>query len=296
MKRRKFIIPDSLELLLDTICNTFGAVIFISMLLSVLVKEKSAAHGTSGIIGEVSHVIATRNQEIVEARSRQQLLALQFLQQDDVIRRFVNNDSKVIATEIKQATENRVQLLGEKSDAVENLTNTEAQSLNMEAELKEQEQQLQGLERENTRLQQAMQTALTLSSRTARVPRVRETQKTGIVYMLHEGRLHRVTTPAGQIDEEDCTQREEEGTVRLVPRPQSGLKITGPDADIDVKFQGIDQGRQFVRLFVSQNSFAQFIPVKDVLISLSLEYEVILFEQNRAELFLSSQQSKSFVQ
>ena len=296
MKRRKFIIPDSLELLLDTICNTFGAVIFISMLLSVLVKEKGAAQDTSGITGEISHIIATRNQEIVEARSRHQLLALQFLQQDEVIRRFVNNESKMIATEIKQATENRVQLLGKKSDAVENLTNTEAQSLNMEAELNKQEQQRHELEQENTRLQQAMQMALTLSSRTARVPRVRETQKTGMAYMLHEGRLHRATTPAGQVDDEDCTQREEDGTIRIVPRPQSGLQITGPDADIQSKFQGIQQERQFVRLFVSQNSFAQFIPVKDVLISLSLEYEVILFERNLAELFLSSHQSKSFVQ
>ena len=296
MKRRKFIIPDSLELLLDTICNTFGAVIFISMLLSILVREKGAAQDASGISGEISHVIATRNREIVEARSRQQLLALQVAQQDEVIRRFVNNDSKVIAAEIKQATENRVQLLDKKSDAVENLTNTESQSLGMEAELKEQEQQLQGLERENTRLQQALQNALALSSRSARVPRVRETQKTGIVYMLHEGRLHRVSTPDGQFDSKDCTQREEDGTTRIAPRPQGGLQITGPDTEIDVKFQGIQAGRQFVRLFVSQNSFAQFIPVKDVLIRLSLEYEVILFEQNQAELFLSSEQSKSFVQ
>jgi len=296
MKRRKFKIADSLELLLDTICNTFGAVIFISMLLSILVKEKGAGQDASGITGEISQVIATRNQEIVQARSRQQLLALQFLQQDEVIRRFVNNDSKVIATEIKQATESRMQLLGKKSDAVETLTNTESQSLSMEAELKEQEHQLQGLERENTRLQQALQTALTLSSRTARVPRVRETQKTGMAYMLHEGRLHRATTPAGQVDDEDCTQREEDGTIRIVPHPQAGLQITGPDADIDSKFQGIQKERQFVRLFVSQNSFAQFIPVKDVLISLSLEYEVILFERNQAQLFLSSEHSKSFVQ
>ena len=114
--------------------------------------------------------------------------------------------------------------------------------------------------------------------------------------MLHEGRLHRATTPAGQVDEEDCTQRVQDGTIRIVPRPQAGLQITGPDADIDAKFQGIQKERQFVRLFVSQNSFAQFIPVKDVLISLNLEYEVILFERNQAELFLSSQHNKSFVQ
>ena len=34
---------DSLELLLDTICNTFGAVIFISMLLAVLVTNSASS-------------------------------------------------------------------------------------------------------------------------------------------------------------------------------------------------------------------------------------------------------------
>lgn len=296
MKRRKFKIPDSLELLLDTICNTFGAVIFISMLLSILVREKGTAQVASGIASQVSHAIVMRNSEIVEARSRQQLLARQVAQQEEIIRRFVSDDSSRIAAELKQATESRMQLIGKKSDAVEHLTATESQSLSMEAELKKQEQQLKGLERENTRLQQALQNALELSSRSARVPRVRETQKTGIVFMLHEGRLHRVSTPDGRFDDIDCVEREEDGIVRVVPRPQRGLPITGPDTNIDPKFRGIQQGRQFVRLFVSQNSFGQFIPVKDVLIRLHLEYEVILFERNQAELFLSSGQSKSFVQ
>ena len=120
MKRRKFIIPDSLELLLDTICNTFGAVIFISMLLSILVKEKGAAQDASGIAGEISHAIATRNQEIVEARSRQQLLARQVAQQEEVLRRFVSDDSSRIAAELKQATESRMQLLGKNPTQLNN--------------------------------------------------------------------------------------------------------------------------------------------------------------------------------
>lgn len=296
MSRRKFVIPDSLELLLDTICNTFGAVIFISMLLSLLVKEKGTSQEGSGIADEITHSIAARNHEIVEARSRQQVLALQVAQQQEVIRRFVSSESSRMAAEIKQATANRVQLLGAKSDAVENVTNTESKSLSMEAELENQKQQLQGLERENTNLLEAVQNAVTLSSRTARVPRVRQTQKQGIVYMLHDARLHRTSTPSGRIDDEDCIQRQENGTVRIIPRPQAGLPISGPDAAIRGKFQGIQEVRQFVRLFVSQNSFAQFIPVKDSLISLGLEYEVILFDKNQAELFLSSEQRESFVQ
>ncbi len=57
MSRRQMISSDdSLELLLDTICNTFGAVIFISILASILAQnsapESASPEETSAAIEE----------------------------------------------------------------------------------------------------------------------------------------------------------------------------------------------------------------------------------------------------
>jgi hypothetical protein len=82
----------------------------------------------------------------------------------------------------------------------------------------------------------------------------------------------------------------------LQPKPVDDQQDVTQTMKLQAKFQRIDQTSQFVRLFVSRNSFAQFIPVKDALIEQGLEYEVILFPNDEAELFLSDQTRESFVQ
>lgn len=306
MSRRKLVIPDSLELLLDTICNTFGAVIFISILLSLLVRESGYREGVASLPEEVAAVIAARNQEITEAKSRQMALELQLAQQAEVLERFASAESKTLANQILMAADNQVQLLEQKTGVIDEMTQAESQALTMEATMKQQGQKLQQTQQQHKVLLQEMQQATTLSSRTARIPRIRRTEKFGLAYMLHNGRLHRATTPEGEIDETDCERSEAGGVVRISPRADTGLAVpeeTVADQDhavdrheLQAKFSRIDEGRQFVRLFVSRNSFAQFIPVKDALIEQGLEYEVILFSGDKAELFLSNQQRESFVQ
>jgi hypothetical protein len=306
MSRRKLAVPDSLELLLDTICNTFGAVIFISILLSLLVRDSGLRKGAAGLPEEVSAVIAARNQEIAQAKARQTVLEMQLAQQQDVLERFANEESKGLATEILIAADNQVQLLERRIGVVNEMTQAESQALTMEATMKQQALELQQAQQRHRVLKQELQQATTLSSRTARIPRVRKTAKFGLAYMLHDGCLYRATTPDGLIDETDCVRTAANGTVRITPREDSGMPLQPKPVDdqqdvtqtmkLQAKFQRIDQTSQFVRLFVSRNSFAQFIPVKDALIEQGLEYEVILFPNDEAELFLSDQTRESFVQ
>lgn len=306
MSRRKLVIPDSLELLLDTICNTFGAVIFISILLSLLVRDSGLRKGVTSLPDEVLAVIAARTQEVAEAKSRQAALEIQMAQQENLLERFASSESKGLANEIRMAVDHQVHLLERKTGVVDELTQAESQALTMQADMKRQAILLQKAQERHRALQQEMQQATTLSSRTARIPRIRRTEKFGLAYMLHDGRLYRATTPDGEIDETDCVKGEAGGIVRIAPRGNSGLivpmeSLIHQDHAVERhkmqgKFEQIDKARQFVRLFVSRDSFAQFIPVKDVLIEQGLEYEVILFSDDKAELFLSNQLRESFVQ
>jgi hypothetical protein len=303
MKRRRVENPDSLELLLDTICNTFGAVIFISIVISLLVKDVGNQQNLAGLSAEIAGVMASRQQELANVKSRQAMLARQIKLQQHVIDRFANDKSKALALQISHATSARVQLLDSKATAYKDLSDSEHRTLTLEAMMKERDQELQQLRKETELLEADFKEVTARSTRTAHIPRVRATQKSGIAFMLHAGRLHRAVTPLGEVDERDCDQSEVDGTVRIVPRPLGGLVI--PDSDVSAadadqqiedRFQGISTEQQFVRLFVSQDSFAQFITVKDALIRRGLEYEVILFEDNRAELFLTTEQRESFVQ
>lgn len=306
MSRRKLVIPDSLELLLDTICNTFGAVIFISILLSLLVRDSGLRKGVASLPEEVAAIVAARDSEIAQARARQSALEQQLAQQQEVLERFASAESKGLATEILIAADNQVQLLEQKTSVVDDITQAEAQALTMEATMKQQALKRHQAEQRHKLVQQELQQATTLSSRTARIPRVRRTKKFGLAYMLHDGRVYRAITPDENIDETDCVRDEDGGTISITPRPDRGLLVSsdplsGEPAAVQqkellAKFQRIDKDDQFVRLFVSRNSFAQFIPLKDALIEKGLEYEVILFPPGVAQLFLGNQQRESFVQ
>ena len=269
-------------------------------------RDSGLRKGVASLPEEVAAIVAARNSEIAQARARQSALEQQLAQQQEVLERFASAESKGLATEILIAADNQVQLLEQKTSVVDDITQAEAQALTMEATMKQQALKRHQAEQRHKLVQQELQQATTLSSRTARIPRVRRTKKFGLAYMLHDGRLYRAATPDGDIDEADCVRDEDGGTISITPRPDRGLLVSsdllsGEPAPVQkkellAKFQRIDKDDQFVRLFVSRNSFAQFIPLKDALIEKGLEYEVILFQPGVARLFLSNQQRESFVQ
>jgi len=296
MSRRKLVIPDCLEMLLDTICNTFGAVIFISMLLSMFVGEKTAGNSARNVTQEVEEIIALQQHDIAVARLRQASLKSQMEQQEAILSTLSHPESQRLASEIDQLSRLSASMLDQKTKQVETLTETEAESLSMEAEILTRRQERQQLQKETAALRSEFEDAIRKAGRTARVSRVRSTDKFGFAYMLHDRRLYQVITPSGSINDDHCREIDRDGLTCVLPKPDGGIVLPAEKSVLGRVFDGIQPDRQFVRLFVSPNSFAEFTTIKDSLIDMGLEYEVIVFEDNKAELFMSSEKIDSFVQ
>lgn len=292
MSRRRTEIPDSLELLLDTICNTFGAVIFISMLLSILAGDKASEASTQTSEDLIDLMETQRQKDVVKARARHTQVKAQLNQQSELLKRFSNPESLQMAMEISQASQTQLQVLDTKSEQLQILTEQEAESLRKEDLLSQQLRKREELQRQVEAVTRELDTATAQVGRKAKISRVRPTSKIGFVYMLHDSKLYRTMNGAGDIDMNDCS---EQGHV-LLPRPTGGLALPTEQIRIQSRFEHIDHKRHFVRLFVSPNSFAEFIAVKDAMVEQSLEYEVIIFNDNKAELFLSRDPIESFVQ
>ena len=75
-----------------------------------------------------------------------------------------------------------------------------------------------------------------------------------------------------------------------------GYSKLNKEEKLDIIRQNLKKSEHFVRLFVSRDSFAQFQPLKNMMIRLGYEYEIILFTEDNAELYLSPSPVKSFVQ
>jgi hypothetical protein len=296
MTRRRIEIPDSLELLLDTICNTFGAVIFISMLLSLLAGKKGGASDADMTSELIEQMTTQLERDVAVSRARHTQLQRQVSQQSELLKQFSSPASLQMAGEIMQATENTMRMLDSRSTQLEILKEHETESLKKEQELMHQLDAREKLQREKEAITRELEAATERLGRKAKISRIRPTSKLGFAFMLHNNRLYRTLTPDGDLDETDCIELDRDGLQIISPRPTGGLDLEKGEGRIGLRFDQLDSGKHFVRLFVSPNSFAQFIVVKDALIDRGLEYEVIVFENNEAQLFLSSEPINSFVQ
>ncbi len=296
MSRRKLEFPNALELLLDTICNTFGAVIFISILLSLVVDEHSSSRSGQDSSGIIEKLVADRQQEIALAKARHIQLSVLLQQQKSLIDKLSNSASRNLAAEVDQATRSRSDMLHTQTRMVEALTNSESEMLRKGVLMEQAKELRDRLRTDVSGLSQQLSNLIASSGRTATVSRVRPTNKSGYAYMLHAGRLHRTISPSGDIDLDDCSEENRDGITCLVPKPGGGLAFPATPPKIESRFRELDPKRHFVRLFVSPNSFPEFIPVKDALIRKRFEYEVRIFDDNDAALYLSSERIESFVQ
>lgn len=295
MSRRRQELPDSLELLLDTICNTFGAVIFISMLLAILAEGRSPKSDTD--VSDIAERMRAE-QERTNAAARVHLSQLRRLldEQTDLLAAFNNPDSQRLANEIAVATEVRRTSIETRNEQLGLLADQEAEAVHKRHQIAVAEQHLNDTRKQLKKVEDELAAASRATGRTARTSRVRPAVGSGIPYFLHNGRLFRTTRPDGNLDNADCELQKRGSASVVIPRTTGGLPLPAKPAGIRGRFSGFEPRQQFIRLFVSQNSFSEFLSVKDVLVEMQFEYEVILFQDRAAELFMTSQPIKSFVQ
>ncbi|MEZ6122590.1 MAG: hypothetical protein R3C49_05365 [Planctomycetaceae bacterium] len=293
---------ESLELLLDTICNTFGAVIFISMLVAVLVGQTARSQPTAQSETDPVADAATVQADILAAQEKLRVLTSQMRQQELVKERFASEESRQLAGRIQQQTEARVRLMEQKSDAVQEVTQTNSQNALMQQQLEQHRAEYDATQRRNQELREELKRLQELSSRTARIPQVRKTTKDSVVYAIDDGRLFRVTTPDLAVDRNDCDVNREDGVNVVRPKPGAGVPIptdaaaANSSGTVRDHFKGANPKTQFIQLFVSRDSFAEFLTVKDTMVELGIEYEVLITEDDTVKLSIGSSSRESFVQ
>ena len=289
---------DSLELLLDTICNTFGAVIFISLLVALLVRQRVAESEPQPDRLSAAETVARIQTQIQTDHEQLRVLNAQWRQQDRVTKQFATEESIRMAKDLHQQTEARMQLLESRSDATETLSRTQANVAKLQQTIEDRQRNLETVESEHRRLQSELLQLKELSGRIADTSQVRKTTKNSAVFALDDGRLFRVTTPEQTIDSVDC-ERVDAGPVRGIRlRPDAGALISdgAETAGVRQRLEGVHPRTHFVQLFVARDAFAAFLPLKDKLVERGLEYEVRIMDGDEVELAIGRSDVESFVQ
>ncbi len=298
---------DSLELLLDTICNTFGAVVFISILASVLAQNSAPRPVTPEETDVAIEVTFAQQRKLAELQQQTALLETQLQQQENLLERFSSPEALTLAQQLLQDTTSHAELTAQKTQAVEAMVLTERQQLELERILQNQLSQIEQRQQEQKDAENDLRNLDTLEGHTAEVRRVHETTKFGFTFALDNGRLYAVHVSDDprsdlmsiSINRNHCTVTEVAGTTTIRPIANGGILLRdAADAEqlARSELQVVNQ-RFIIRLFVARDSFAEYLPVKEAMVDLGLEYSIEVMEGDDVELTLTDRvQERTFVQ
>ncbi len=308
MSRRPFIsADDSLELLLDTICNTFATVIFISMLASIMAQKSATSTASADQTAQAIEETFARQRELSGLQQRQEVLQQQLAQQAELLQRFASTESVDLAMQIHQDSESQAKLASQKTKTAESIVLTEREKLLLEQNLRQLLEQVEAEQRSQQQTENNLRDLQTKNGHTAEVRRVHETSKFGFTFALDNGRLYSVHTSEDpnsdmmnlMLNRDECEIVEIAGKTTIKPQPAAGLLLRGSVSaknDARVKLNLVSK-KYVVRLFVARDSFSEFLPVKEALTELGLEYALEIMAGDDVELFLSDKvQSRTFVQ
>ncbi len=276
---------DSLDLLLDTICNTFGGILFLAMLVSILTNQVSRDSGPSTPSAESSGELRKLRSELIQSDARLTKLRQAVRQKEDLERRFASSESLGLLESIRSLDESSDHLVKDKTEQLARVAESQADLEDTARELVRLAQLMADAEEGLRLAKQKLESETSLRSRTSQTPRQHETRKAQIPFFLKDGRLccYVRKDDEGKFVHNDTETRivVGEGDVRyLEPVEDTGLSVAedGSNADeIGERLSTFDKEKHFLSVYVFRDSFATFEPLKNAIIRAGFEYHLVPF-------------------
>lgn len=295
MKRRAAPQSDSLEMLLDTMCNTFGGIILIALLIALLTNESRVTEAESRRLTENSESLQRRTEqaqrELQQARKMQaelqqrvtdlaQVKLLQIIEERERLRGELSAISEAIQTgdqELRAGDANAQTRMLEKFRQLEEQSRKSEQEM---LDLRSRGENLQGqatelrrgLQNESNRLAQVR----AAHTQRLRLPREHTTGRAHFYAILRHGKLYPLYNffSGEPVKNTQSLRWVPDGgdAVRIEPIPEAGMKPTTEPAAVDTFFRQLPADRVYVVFEVYADSFAEFAAAKAAAIRHGLEY------------------------
>lgn len=288
-RRRKNLPQDSLELLLDTICNTFGGIVFIALLVVLMLRNTAPA------LVKPQDVVSP--DELVRLASQLEAVTAELSSLRTARAELARRAQAFAPHEVRDLMAER-DALAEEMDAIHGARDWKvAENASLAAEIERQESELGAIperlaeaKAEVDRLQAELNATRRSKAREIRNPLVRQSgswRELGLV--LRYGRMylwHRYDADgerAGLNTEEFVVVGEEDGTIITHPDPTKGIPLTkggSTDEAIRNRLRPFPSGRFYVAVVVRPDSFDRFAILRDVLIRAGYDYRLMPSESS----------------
>jgi hypothetical protein len=287
MSRRKRVSESSLELLLDTICNTFGGVLFVAILIVVMLRMTSKAQVESNTaqVSEVEQLELERQQADLHAILDTLRRATADLDQSPATADPVTADA---FDELKSKQKSRHDLLQRRLETLGSIAERQTRINRTAGELA----LLDSKEREAGQKREAAEATLkaevTSRSQQVEYSRIHWSGKGEIQTDLRYGRFRiwHLYGPSGNrlgLNTEEYVVLKETATeIRTTQIPQSGTLVadtTEATRELTTRLSRFKTGRDYIEVTVWPDSYEYFHILKKVLVQSGFEYRLIPAKQ-----------------
>jgi hypothetical protein len=284
MRRRRPSDSDSLELLLDTICNTFGGVLFVALLIVILVRM--SGHAMSTVSPQSSERDSADTLETTIARRKAELKSLQSaLSEHRANLRDLEAEDAFKRAQQLIAVRRRVDdLADQRMKHVSELDAKAKSSEKLQSKLAHTAAEVAKLKEVQVRLESQLRHERQVRSRTARLPILHSTSKSELPAILRFGRLFFPYKTLDDLRDRNLNPddfiilRETDSYTSVTPKPFAGIEVGAGQSSqklIDDALAPLDKDSSYLAIAVWEDSFGQFAALKDTLVRRGIEYRLV---------------------
>jgi len=282
MRRARKRADSSLELLLDTICNTFGGVLFLAILVIILLQMTGNPQAADSTDRATEAEVLQMQQQLAEARAEVARLQLVAVEHNEMLHRLARPDQREAIERLKDLRRQSEELLARRQAATDEIREQQAETDRLTAEQGRLETETAAADKELAAVEAARKLEVASRTQTAKLPRVRISTKDEVALMLRGGRLYLMATrgPLGQLElnQAECIEQRSANGTEIMPKPGAGSEIRldgGSRAAIAQRLGTFAADDCYLAVFVWADSFAQFREVKHAMVASGFEYKLV---------------------
>lgn len=290
----------SLELLLDTICNTFGGILLISLLVALLLNATSREIADKAVPSQ-SHAVLLQT-EIDREQHARQLSELREAVKDRerAVGELFPAELIEEANRHREASHQHAGLVERKADDIGGTSRAQArlnEIVQSDADLRNKLQQAQ---HNSATVAKQLADQVAARSKDASIPRVRLATTSPRSYFVIQKKLFG-PWPSRQYasgNSDEFTEESRGDQRALLPKPGAGIAIPTDQKTLDGikgKFANVDPQDEHIHIFVWPDSYAEFETVRRAVSELGFMLELEPMSRN-AEVMIGSRTAPSFVQ
>ena len=292
-RKKSNVNAGSLDLLLDTICNTFGGILLIALLVVIMLTETTKSTSETP---EQSAVELVKNenirQELTQKLESLILANAQFNENFEVeigqIRGILNELRRTELSEQTKAVKCS-KLIGEQNELQQSMNSIEAENSKRKDNIVRTKKDRDHL---ITKLGKAMDDAATEVT----IRSVKANNKEQRAYILKDGTLYGPIFINGlKRNTSEFNFVEKEGTVHIEPKEDAGEVVPDEFSSTDAlerKFTGFSSQTFDIRIFVYPDSYGRYSQVEKAIRKRNLKVQLILSTADESIVFTSDDGGK----